>query len=248
LSEAQSNYLVESTVKKHALVTGGSGGIGLAICEALDASGYHVTSIDRVEGRYDTLAGDLSSADTAAQLADEVLDRVGRVDVLVNNVGAVFPGALADLDPCSMEASFRLNLMPAVILSQKMTPGMAKAGWGRIVNITSRAALGKAERTAYVAAKAGLIGLTRVWALEYAAAGITVNAVGPGPIETPLFAGANSRPSDGTDLAESVPVKRMGKPSEVAHAVNFFASEEAGFVTGQTLYVCGGMTVGANHF
>ena len=125
---------------------------------------------------------------------------------------------------------------------------MAKAGWGRIVNITSRAALGKAERTAYVAAKAGLIGLTRVWALEYAAAGITVNAVGPGPIETPLFAGANSRPSDGTDLAESVPVKRMGKPSEVAHAVNFFASEEAGFVTGQTLYVCGGMTVGANHF
>ena len=235
-------------MKKHALVTGGSGGIGLAICEALDASGYHVTSIDRVEGRYDTLAGDLSSADTAAQLADEVLDRVGRVDVLVNNVGAVFPGALADLDPCSMEASFRLNLMSAVILSQKMTPGMAKAGWGRIVNITSRAALGKAERTAYVAAKAGLIGLTRVWALEYAAAGITVNAVGPGPIETPLFAGANSRPSDGTDLAESVPVKRMGKPSEVAHAVNFFASEEAGFVTGQTLYVCGGMTVGANHF
>jgi 3-oxoacyl-[acyl-carrier protein] reductase len=129
-----------------------------------------------------------------------------------------------------------------------LTHGMAAAGWGRIVNITSRAALGKAERTAYVAAKAGLIGLTRVWALEYAAAGITVNAVGPGPIETPLFAGANLRPSDGTDLAESVPVKRMGKPSEVAHAVNFFASEEAGFVTGQTLYVCGGMTVGANHF
>lgn len=235
-------------MKKHALVTGGSGGIGLAICEALDASGCHVTSIDRVEGRYDTLVGDLSSASTVAQLADEVLDRVGRVDVLVNNVGAVFPGALVDLDPCSMEASFQLNLMPAVILSQKLTPGMSTAGWGRIVNITSRAALGKAERTAYVAAKAGLIGLTRVWALEYAAAGITVNAVGPGPIETPLFAGANSQPSDGTDLAESVPVQRMGKPSEVAHAVDFFASQAAGFVTGQTLYVCGGMTVGANHF
>ncbi|WP_206064036.1 SDR family NAD(P)-dependent oxidoreductase [Kocuria rosea] len=235
-------------MNKHALVTGGSGGIGLAICEALDASGYHVTSIDRVEGPYDTLVGDLSSAGTVAQLADEVLARVGRVDVLVNNVGAVFPGALADLALGSMEASFHLNLMPAVILSQKLTPGMATAGWGRIVNITSRAALGKAERTAYVAAKAGLIGLTRVWALEYAAAGITVNAVGPGPIETPLFAGANSQPSDGTDLAESVPVRRMGKPSEVAHAVDFFASEEAGFVTGQTLYVCGGMTVGANHF
>jgi 3-oxoacyl-[acyl-carrier protein] reductase len=129
-----------------------------------------------------------------------------------------------------------------------LTHGMAAAGWGRIVNITSRAALGKAERTAYVATKAGLIGLTRVWGLEYAAAGITVNAVGPGPIETPLFAGANSQPSAGTDQAGSVPVKRMGKPSEAAHAVDFFASEEAGFMTGQTLYVCGGMTVGANHF
>jgi NAD(P)-dependent dehydrogenase (short-subunit alcohol dehydrogenase family) len=121
---------------------------------------------------------------------------------------------------------------------------MKGVGFGRIVNMASRAALGKELRTAYAASKAGLIGATRVWALELGAHGITVNALGPGPIATELFNRANP-PGDPRTRAivESVPVKRVGTPEDVAHAAGFL-DERAGFVTGQVLYVCGGLTVG----
>lgn len=122
---------------------------------------------------------------------------------------------------------------------------MKETGFGRIVNMASRAALGKDLRTAYAATKAGLIGATRVWALELGASGITVNALGPGPIATELFTRANP-PDDSRTRAivEAVPVKRVGTPEDVAYAAGFFLDERAGFVTGQVLYVCGGLTVG----
>jgi NAD(P)-dependent dehydrogenase (short-subunit alcohol dehydrogenase family) len=117
---------------------------------------------------------------------------------------------------------------------------------GRIVNISSRAILGKTERTAYAAAKAGLVGFTRVWALELAAEGITVNAISPGPIETALFL-RNHVP--GTEkyeaIARSVPVQRMGQPDDIAAAAAFLMSDEASFVTGQVLHVCGGLSLSA---
>jgi 3-oxoacyl-[acyl-carrier protein] reductase len=112
--------------------------------------------------------------------------------------------------------------------------------------MSSRAALGKELRTAYAAAKAGLIGITRVWALELGHSGITVNAIGPGPIATDLFLQANPLDSPRTQaIVDAVAVGRLGTPSDVAHAAGFFLDERAGFVTGQILYVCGGLTVGS---
>ena len=118
--------------------------------------------------------------------------------------------------------------------------------FGRVVNMASRAALGKELRTAYAATKAGLIGMAKVWALELGAHGITANAVGPGPIRTALFDQANPRDSPRTRaIIEAIPVRRVGTPEDVANAVSFLLDARSGFVTGQVLYVCGGMTVGA---
>ena len=128
---------------------------------------------------------------------------------------------------------------------QTLLPAMKREGIGRVVNIASRAALGKELRTAYAATKAGLIGMTKTWALELGAHGITVNAVGPGPIRTELFEAANPPGDPRTQaIIDRVPVRRLGTPEDVAGAVGYLCSDGAGFVTGQVLYVCGGMTVG----
>jgi len=162
-------------------------------------------------------------------------------------VGAVFPASLRDQTLTQLDESHALNLRAAVQCAQAVLDGMTAAGFGRIINMSSRAALGKELRTAYAAAKAGLIGLTRVWALELGPSGITVNAIGPGPIATDLFMQANPADSPRTRaIISSVPVGRLGQPEDVAHAAGFFLDERAGFVTGQTLYVCGGLTVGVN--
>ncbi len=122
---------------------------------------------------------------------------------------------------------------------------MRDAGFGRIINMSSRAALGKELRTAYAATKAGLIGMTRVWALEFGGLGITVNAIGPGPIRTELFDRANPHNHPRTRaIIDAVPVKRIGTPEDVAQAASYLLDARSGFVTGQVLYVCGGMTVG----
>lgn len=129
---------------------------------------------------------------------------------------------------------------------QAVVPAMKAAGRGRVVNISSRAALGKELRTAYAATKAGLHGMTRTWALELGRWGITVNAVGPGPIRTSLFDAVNPADSPRTKaIIDAVPIGRLGTCEDVAEAVGFFASDGAGFITGQVLYVCGGMTTGA---
>jgi NAD(P)-dependent dehydrogenase (short-subunit alcohol dehydrogenase family) len=122
---------------------------------------------------------------------------------------------------------------------------MKAAGFGRIVSVTSRVILGKHMRTAYAASKGAVTSMTRTWALELAKSGITVNAVAPGPIGTELFAANN--PADAPEtkrILESIPMQRVGTPDEVAHAVSFFLEDRSGFVTGQTMFVCGGMTVG----
>lgn len=229
------------------LVTGGAAGIGKAIAERGVAAGWDVVVIDRSEaavGR--SIVGDLSDVDSTAAALDEALEG-GPITRLVNNVGAVFPAAMAEQTLAQLGASLDLNLRSAVQVTQALVPGMEERGFGRIVNMSSRAALGKEHRTAYAAAKAGLIGLTRVWALELAGAGITVNAIGPGPIATDLFLRANPADSPRTRaIVEAVPVGRMGEPDEVARAAAFFLDGGSGFVTGQVLYVCGGMTVGVN--
>jgi NAD(P)-dependent dehydrogenase (short-subunit alcohol dehydrogenase family) len=157
----------------------------------------------------------------------------------------VRPALLADTRLDDFDAVIRLNVRVAVQCVQALLPGMTKARFGRILNIASRAALGKELRTSYSASKAALIGLTRTWALELARHGVTVNTIGPGPIETELWAKANPPDSPRTKaILAGIPVQRLGQPGEIAHAASFFLSAEAGFVTGQTLYVCGGTSVG----
>ena len=145
-----------------------------------------------------------------------------------------------------MDAAYALNLRCAVQCTQAVLPGMTDAGFGRIVNLTSRAALGKELRTAYAASKAGLIGLTRVWALELGPLGVTVNAIGPGPIATELFTQGQRPGTHEADRRLGSGPAGIGRPEDVAHAAGFFLDDRAGFVTGQVLYVCGGLTVGVS--
>ena len=230
------------------LITGGSNGIGLAIAERARRDGYRVTIFDRVPPAERSL-GEFVEVDlmderaTGAALA--ALGAAGGVTRLVNNVGMVRPAPLADTRLDDFDAVIRLNVRVAVQCVQALLPVMAAARFGRIVNIASRAALGKELRTSYSASKAALIGLTRTWALELARHGVTVNTIGPGPIETELWAKANPADSPRTKaILAGIPVQRLGQPAEIAHAASFFLSAEAGFVTGQTLYVCGGTSVG----
>ncbi|WP_341989659.1 SDR family oxidoreductase [Azorhizobium sp. AG788] len=232
-----------------ALVTGGSRNIGGAISRRLTEDGFRVIVLDMVPPEHDALElflpVDLSdAAATAAALAEAVSGRA--VTRLVNNAGIVQPASLEETTLDSLDQVAAINLKAPILCAQAVLPAMKAAGRGRIVNISSRVALGKALRTAYAATKAGLHGMTRTWALELGAHGITVNAVGPGPIRTSLFEAVNPADSPRTQaIVAKVPVGRLGTPEDVAEAVAFFASDRAGFVTGQVLYVCGGMTIGA---
>lgn len=163
----------------------------------------------------------------------------------MNNVGVVGAASLEDCTISDFRSLMALNLGCALLCTQAVLPAMRAANFGRIVNISSRAALGKELRTTYSASKAGLLGFTRTWALELGKAGITVNAIAPGPIETELFKKANPPGDPRTQaIVDAIPVGRMGTAEEVARAAAFFLDKDSGFITGQTLYVCGGMTVG----
>jgi 3-oxoacyl-[acyl-carrier protein] reductase len=232
-----------------AIVTGGSSGIGWATIQRLVNAGHDVTNLDRSPPPDRSLARfievDLADPRATAAALDEVLAR-HPVTRLVNNVGRVIPASLDETTLEDFDAQMALNVRCALQCTKAVVPAMKAARFGRIVNISSRAALGKELRTAYAAGKAALHGFTRTWALELARYGITVNAVGPGPIDTPIFRAANPADSPRTKaIIDAIPVRRMGTPADIAHAVAFFLEEASGFITGQVLYACGGMTVGA---
>ncbi|MDR3521833.1 MAG: SDR family oxidoreductase [Acidocella sp.] len=230
------------STRQRVLITGGASGIGRATAERCLADGYEVIIIDR-EG--DGIIADLSDA-SATLAALETALQGGPITRLVNNVGIVRPGRIEDQTLADLDAAVSLNVRCALQCVQALLPGMKAAGFGRIVNISSRAALGKEMRTVYAATKAALIGMVKVWALELGEHGITANAIGPGPIRTPLFEKANPPDSPLTQaIIKGIPVRRMGEPEDIAHAVAFLLDACSGFITGQTLYVCGGMTVGA---
>ena len=193
----------------------------------------------------ETLAyADLSDPAQTAQALQKALEG-GPITRLVNNVGVVVPADAEHQTLEELERAWALNVRCAQQCMQTLLPGMKAAGFGRIVNMSSRAALGKELRTAYAATKAALLGMTRVWALELGRFGITANAIGPGPIRTELFDRANPPDAPRTRaIVEAVPVRRMGTPEDVAHAAAYLLDARSGFVTGQVLYVCGGMTVG----
>ena len=232
----------------YAVVTGGARNIGAAVAARLRADGLRVLVIDRVAPDHDAhdavLQLDLADA-TASAEAISGFARDHRVTRLINNAGIVEPAAVEEVDPFSFDRVGAVNLRAPLICLQALLPGMKAAGLGRIVNISSRVALGKELRTVYAATKAGLHGMTKTWALELGRHGITANAIGPGPIRTTLFDEVNPPGDPRTEaIVSDVPVRRLGTPADVAEAAAFLASDGAGFITGQVLYVCGGMTIG----
>ena len=230
-----------------AIVTGGSTGIGRAIVERLLAAGYEVLSLDLQPSplRVKHVRVDLTDAEATRQAAAEIA-RSHAATTLIHNAGAIRPAPLAEVKLEDLNALASLHLGAAVTLAQAALPAMKAAGYGRIVLVSSRAALGVPTRTAYSATKAGMLGMARTWALELAPLGVTVNVVAPGPVRTAMFHGIVPEGSAQEEkLARSIPVGRLGEPDDVARAVMFFAERDAGFVTGQVLYVCGGASAGS---
>lgn len=223
------------------LITGGAGGIGAAIADRVKEEGLEPVVLDRVGNG---IIADLSDVDATVSALKEAL-KGGPITRLVNNVGMINVARIEDLTVEELQLHYDINTRAAMLCLQAVLPGMREAGFGRVVNVTSRAALGKEGRSAYAASKAALVGMTRVWALELGQDSITVNAVAPGPIRTPMFEAANPPGAPATNaIIDSIPVKRMGEPADIANTVEFFLNDRTGFVTGQTLYVCGGKTVG----
>jgi 3-oxoacyl-[acyl-carrier protein] reductase len=225
------------------LVTGGAAGIGRATVERCRAEGYDVVSIDRTG---DGIIADLSNPDQTAKALELAL-KGGPITRLVNNVGTVRPAPLEEQTLADFDAVMHLNVRCAMQCLQSVLPGMKAAKFGRVVNVSSRASLGKGLRTVYAGSKAALQGMAKVWALELGQHGITANAVGPGPIKTELFDSVNPAGSPRTKaIIDAVPVRRLGTPDDIANSIAFFLHKNSGFITGQVLYVCGGMTVGVD--
>lgn len=230
------------------LITGASKGIGRALSNRLAAAGHQVVGVAR---RADdpTFPGELVSIDLsdrhATQAGLEQLVARYAFDGVVNNVGFVRLARIGEIDIDTFEKSFLANLTSAVQATQAVLPSMKRNGWGRIINVSSLTILGVTDRTIYAGAKSALASFTRTWALELAEHQITVNTVAPGPTETELFRENNPVGGEGERRYLSmIPLKRLGKPDELGAAIAFLMSEDASFITGQTLFVDGGASIG----
>ena len=234
-----------------ALVTGTSTGIGKVLCEHLLDSGHEVVAMARRKTeiehpRLHSVSVDLTDRAATAQAAAEVTRRFA-ITTFVHNAGIIRPALLGEVKLEDLDALTELHLGSAITIAQAVLPTMRALGFGRIVLLSSRGALGLATRSVYSATKAGMIGMARTWALELAPAGITVNVVAPGPIRgTEMFHAVVPAESEREHkLSEAIPVKRLGTPEDVARAVDFFVDPGNGFITGQVLYVCGGASIGS---
>jgi 3-oxoacyl-[acyl-carrier protein] reductase len=246
-------------MEKAAIVTGAARGIGAGVARRLAGDGFAVAVVDLEEAVGKPVVGQIEAAGgraiaIGADVADEaaveaavarVAEELGPPLVLVNNAGIIRDNLLFKMSAGDWDAVLNVHLRGAFLMSRAVQGHMTRAGWGRIVNLSSTSALGNRGQANYSAAKAGLQGFTKTLAIELGRFGVTVNAIAPGFIETAMTAATAAR--IGVDFAEftkaaaaQIPVGRTGTPEDIAHVVAFFASEGAGFVSGQVLYVAGG--------
>lgn len=239
---------------KSIIVTGGARGIGRAIAERFLSQGANlslidlkpVTNLNVGKGSVHSFAGSVANSSDVENFISEVMSRAGRIDVLVNNAGIIRDNIIWRMSEEEFDAVIDTNLKGAWLLCRAVAPIMKKQESGRIVNIVSRAWLGNVGQSNYSASKGGLVSLTRVLALELARHNVTVNAVAPGLIDTPMTQSLSQQALD--KLIAAQPGNKMGSPEDIARAVAFLSADENSFISGQVLHVDGGKSIGATVF
>ena len=229
-----------------AVVTGASRGIGKAISERLTSDSWLTFNLDISPPEVEDgmwIETDISDPKAITAGFDKAR-KAGPITGLVNNAAVALVDRLEDSTLDDFERTMAINLRAPMICAQTVMKEMKTEGFGRIVNISSRAMLGKTHRTTYGASKGGIAAMSRVWALELAQYGITVNTIAPGPIATDMFTHANPPDMPRTqEIIGTIPAGRLGTPDDIAQAVAFFMDERSSFINGQLLYVCGGITL-----
>jgi 3-oxoacyl-[acyl-carrier protein] reductase len=242
--------------KRVALVTGGSRGIGAAIVKRLAHDGFHVVAMARTADKLAAVVADVAAAGDSAEalvcdIADAkalaaaveaVAERLGRIDVLVNNAGITRDGLILRMDDEDFDSVIAVNLKSAFVTIRAASRPMMRAKGGRIINISSvSGVVGNAGQSNYAASKAGLIGLTKSVAKEFAAKNITANAIAPGFITTDMTDVLAEPVKDGAKAL--IPMRRFGSPQEIASTVSFLAGPDSSYITGQVICVDGGMVM-----